>query len=101
MSCNIIKFKRGGTFRELCTADRNISGWGISSQIRRENGDLIATLTATITQAAPTGIFELEYIGDTSSWPLEILRTDILYSPAGRDLPTETFYINVVELISR
>ena len=101
MSCNVIPFKRGGTFIETCSTSQPINGWGIASQIRRQNGDLVAELVVNIMQSTPTGIFTLTCAGSTAGWPLETLVSDIVYTPPDRELATETFYIDVMELISR
>ena len=100
MSCDILTFKRGATFICTCTTSQSIAGWGIASKARRENGDLVAVFDVEIVQHAPVGVFRLK-CNDTTSWPLELLRSDILYTVGGRDVPTETFFINVIEMVSQ
>ena len=100
MSCTAFTFKQGANFILNCATSQPINGWGIVSKIRRANGDLVAELDVTVTQTTPTGIFKLT-CENTADWPLETLQADILYTPSGRDVPSETFYINVIEMISR
>jgi hypothetical protein len=60
----------------------DVAGWGISSQLKKHNGDVVADInTAWISTAEQT--FSHNYL-DTTTWPLGTLYFNIkLTSPGG------------------
>ena len=103
---NYLKFKRGDTYHlQVTLRDENgdvinITGYTIESQIRQPTGELISTLTTTLTD--PTnGTFTLEDT-DTQSWPVGCQFQDIEYTGTGGTVTsTETFKVDVQEDITQ
>lgn len=100
-----VKFKRGDTFSLTCTYKVNgvptsVSAYNIDSQIRTKRGDLVATLSDT--KQVNTGVFTLvPTVSDTSEWPVDVLQCDIQLSENGTIRSTDTFYVVVVEEITK
>lgn len=100
-----IKFKRGDTFSLACTYKVNgiptsVSGLDIDSQVRSKRGTLVATLQDT--KLVDTGKFTLTPVNaNTSGWPVDVLQCDIQLSENGVIRSTDTFYISVVEEITK
>ena len=96
-----IPFKRGDTLVLNNTvrvngATTNIAGWTIRCQLRDNQGQLVATLTPTITNAAE-GEYKLQTPTPTTGWATGRLRADIEYTTeAGQVISTDTFYVNVI-----
>lgn len=101
-----LQFKRGDTFKlSVLLTDSNgdavdITGYTIESQIRQPTGELISSLTATITDATG-GAFELEDT-DTQEWPIGCQFQDIQYTDTGGDVnSTQTIKVDVKEDITQ
>jgi len=103
---NYLQFKRGDTYHLSVTLTDDegqaidISGYDISSQVRTPTGELISTLTTTLTD--PTnGVFTLEDT-ETEDWPVGCQFQDIEYTGTGGTITsTETFKVDVKEDITR
>ncbi len=97
-----IPFKRGDTFTLTCSTDQPISGYTIASQIRDKAYNLVSTLTVSVLQSTPTGIYTLSSPTSTATWPIGDLECDIQYTNgSGVIISTETFIINVVRDVTR
>ena len=102
---NRIEFKRGDTFLLTCTykvddVASNIDDIDIDSQIRNNVKSLIQDLT--VTKLAETGVFTLSATAEeTSDWPITALRCDVQFSEDGEVKSTQTFYITVIEDITK
>jgi len=96
-----ISFKRGDTLVLNNTvrvngAVTNITGWTIRCQLRDNQGQLVAALTPTITNAV-AGEYKLQSPTATTGWATGKLRADIEYTTAaGQIVSTDTFYVSVV-----
>jgi len=55
--------------------DLDVASNSLTAEIRKESGDTL--VTATVTKTAELGVYKVSYSGSTSSWPLEIVYTDI------------------------
>jgi len=103
---NYLQFKRGDTYHLSVTLTDDegqaidITDYDISSQVRTPTGELISTLTTTLTD--PTnGVFTLEDT-DTEDWPVGCQFQDIEYTGTGGTITsTETFKVDVKEDITR
>lgn len=101
----IKNFKRGDTMLLTVTykvdgVPTSVTSIDIESQVRRKNGELIATMT--VTKLVGTGQFTLApTVADTSNWPIDLLYCDIQFSQSGNIRSTETFGINVSEEITK
>lgn len=101
----INNFKRGDTMLLAVTykvdgIPADISTIDIASQIRTQNGSLIATMD--VDKLVATGQFTLTPVNpDTSAWPLGNLLCDIEFTQSGNIRSTETFGIVVVEEITK
>ena len=100
-----IVHKRGDSFvRQLAHFDGaamlDLTGWTISSQVRTQTGDIVATLTVS-NRNDPAGTFVLS-AGATTTWPVGTLHTDIQYTrPDGFITSTQTLVIDCVADITR
>ena len=99
--------KRGDTFSLSSSVENSgvavdITGWTISSQVRKADDTLVEDLTVTIDDALG-GLFTLSATAlATESWPVENLYCDIEFTEAGGDVnSTETFIISVQRDITR
>jgi hypothetical protein len=75
-----------------------------ASQVRTEEGALVATLNVTVAanQVANVGKFYLAVTGGTQSWPADVdLFCDIQVSDGGVVRSTDTFVIPTVQDITR
>lgn len=100
-------FKRGTTFLVTCInedaqgAPEDLGGAVIAAELRDAQNALIAPLVAMAVADQP-GTYTLSYPGDTSSWPLGTLRTDIRISRLdGTIKQTNTVTIAVVDRVTQ
>lgn len=107
MSTNRINIKRGDTYElsGTLTDDQgspiNLTGWQIASQIRTQDGTLVAVLVPVVDNAAE-GAYRLTFPGDNSTWPVGFHHQDVEYTDSqGKRISTETITVNVVEDITR
>lgn len=75
--------------------------WDVESQIRRQNGDLLADLTCSwIDRAAP--IIGVRFAGSTDDWPAEHVNWDIQFvTPNGDKASSQTMKIELIEDVTR
>lgn len=100
-------FKRGTTF--LVTAivqDRtgvpvDLGRVRVAADLRDAQNTLIAPLEASVVPDQP-GTYTLAYPGDTSGWPLTVLRTDVQFTGLdGSISQTQTITIAVVDRVTQ
>lgn len=102
---NQIQFKRGDTFLLTCTykdggVATSVASLDIDSQIRNNLKALVQELT--VTKSQNTGVFTLSATAEeTADWPVSVLRCDVQFSEDGEVKSTQTFYITVVEDITK
>jgi hypothetical protein len=99
------EFKRGDTFRLVCTYKVDgqpaaILGKTIASQIRRSNGTLVANMAVEPDDEEPA-VFVLTPDTNTATWPLDVLLCDIEITEEGFIKSSETIKIPVVGDITR
>lgn len=100
-----IKVKRGDTFARLVQlvdngAPVDITDWTIASQLRYQNGTLLAQLAVGIVDAV-NGRFSLTF-ADTTAWPVQAFNSDIQFTSAGATIAsTETFVVQVIQDITQ
>jgi len=101
----LFSIKRGDTYlldTEVTVggAAKDMTGWALRSQIRR-NKVLVAECTVTWTDQV-AGKYRLTVPAGTAGWPVDTLRQDIQYvSPAGQVVSTETFMFQVIEDVTQ
>lgn len=94
-----IALKRGSTFEIRCKFPRSIEGYQIKSQVKSSQTPFVAELQVIVDNAA-LGEYRLRF-SDTSSWPAELLRSDIKYvTEVGDIFHTETFTIDCTKSIT-
>ncbi|ATJ89439.1 hypothetical protein HK16_10560 [Acetobacter senegalensis] len=101
------RFKRSGTFLLTCLhmddvgAPLDLDGATVSAELRDTQNDLVASLEVTpVTDQV--GTYVLSYDGDTSGWPLGLLRTDVKAVLAdGTISHTDTVTIVVVDRVTQ
>lgn len=110
---NVIDHKRGRTWRETITvrdvagALVDLSGWAVTSQLRRraEADTIVQTFTCTVHPDQVTHRGELEVYASSAAsaaWPLDLLAWDIRLVDAGGDVDiTETIGVHVQESVTR
>lgn len=88
-------FKRGDGAIITCDADQTISSFTITCEIRTKSGTLVDTMDVEILSATQ---FKMTPIAGTSTWPLGVLYSDILFvSGAGVPVHTEDFIIEILQ----
>ena len=100
------KFKRGATFSLACTwkvggVATPITGLTITSQLRKQNGDLVDDLRVIPNTADNTKFTLVPTNPDTSAWPVGLLDCDIKTAQGGIEVPSETFQIPVIEEVTK
>lgn len=110
---NVLDHKRGRTWRESITvrdatgALVDLTGWTVTSQLRRraEAADIVQTFTCTVhpDQVTHRGEFEVyASAASTATWPLDQLAWDIRIVDAGGDVDiTDTIGVHVSEAVTR
>ena len=99
-----LKIKQGATldrslrYTTSAGAPVDITGYGITSQIRDGVGVLLATLAFTVNpdQSGHKGEFTINDT-DTSDWPTGSYLCDIFFTQGSKVRPTETFEIHVTK----
>lgn len=100
-----INFKRGDTFSLSCVykvddVATSVAPMTITSQLRTSGGDLVQQLTATKT--AGTGTFTLVATAtQTALWDLALLKCDIQIVENDIVRSSSTFYVKVIEDVTR
>ena len=96
-----ISLKQGATFPTTgqAVADdgvtpRSLVGKTLTSQIRDENGNLVTTLTLSVTNAA-NGNYSIAVPDGTAAWPVSTLYWDIKETEGSNITYTETITIVV------
>jgi hypothetical protein len=106
LAADVVKMfhKKGDTFSFAVIAKDgsgspvNLTGYTITPKIKDNAGNVIATPSVTITNAA-AGAYTMT-VSDTSSWPATVLYGDVTYTAPGPVVEsTETFMIIVQESI--
>lgn len=99
-----INIKKGDTFSIAVIAKDgsgspvNLTGHTIAPKIKDNAGNVIATPSVSVTNAA-AGEYTLT-VNDTSGWPVGVLYGDVTYTDPGSVITsTETFQIIVQEAI--
>lgn len=100
------KFKRGATFALACTWKENgtpapITGLTITSQLRKQNGDLVDDLRVVADTNDNTKFSLVPTNADTSAWPIGLLFCDIKTLVNGIVRGSETFQIPVIEEVTK
>ncbi|ATI11081.1 MULTISPECIES: hypothetical protein [Acetobacter] len=100
-------FKRGTTFLVTCInqdaqgAPIDLGGAVIAAELRDSQNALIAPLVPAAVPDQP-GTYTLSYPGDTSGWPLGMLRTDVRISKLdGTIVQTGTVTIAIVDRVTQ
>lgn len=103
-----INFKRGGTFSYGCLVLMPTGTWSAAAKLRDKAGVLMDTFTVTLT--APVNpetkhtLLIVQNATSTAAWPLERLQGDVVFTDASSPpvkLPTSTFFLNIVDLMTR
>lgn len=96
-------FKRGDTFELSGVIDvknqgqtaPDLTGWTGKSQLRKQNGGLIANLVFKWVDATQR-ICNIKHDGSTADWPICVAQMDIeMTSPDGHIVSTKTAEINI------
>ncbi|KDE20644.1 hypothetical protein AZ09_04140 [Acetobacter aceti 1023] len=100
-------FKRGTTFLITCIAQDatgaplDLGNTIVDAELRDPQNMLIAPLIAEAVPEQP-GTYTLSFPGDTSGWPLTLLRTDIRFTSLnGTVVQTETLTIAIVNRVTQ
>ena len=103
-----ISFKRGSTFSFSGLVQLPTGTWSAAAHIRNGHGDLIQTLTTTLTlPVSPSTQHTLLLTAtatQTAAWPLENLLGDVVFTDASATpvvVPTGTFVVSVGEKVTR
>lgn len=100
----MISFKRGSTFMAEITLNpveggiQSLLNTDIKSQIRRQNGDIIADVNVIV--AADYKSFNCE-VTETDEWPIGILEWDIKFEQVGIEFFSETLELQVIRSVTR
>jgi hypothetical protein len=109
MSCSVKrlpKFKKGNTFLAACTYKElgivtSVADIDIYSQVRDEFGLLVCSLNVEkANQITNKGVFYLR-TSHTSNWPEGNLACDIRFENTGNIRSTQTFFIPVIDEITK
>jgi hypothetical protein len=103
-----VTFKRGGTFSFGCTVLLPAGTWSAACQLRDGRGNLIQTVTVTLTPpvnpAIEHSLLLVVPAADTASWPVgQALYGDVEFTDASATpivLPSGTFTVNVIEKLT-
>lgn len=89
--------KIGATFSMSASINTDITGWTITSQIRRLDGTLLDTLVYSLVEAGEElSTYNFKKV-DTSTWPEGTYHCDIRYLESDGTISiTETFEIKAV-----
>ena len=102
-------FKRGDTFEFTGAVDvkhqgqlvPDLTGWVGKSQLRKQNGLLIADLMFTWIDATQR-ICNIKHNGSTADWAICVAQMDIeMTSPDGHIVSTQTTEINIAKDVTR
>ncbi len=100
-------FKRGDTFSLACTwkdggVPTSAVGLTITSQLRTQGAlNLVVTLTVLVgDQVASPGSFAL-IASDTKLWPIGVMVCDIVITQEGNVRSSESFWVTVVEGVTK
>lgn len=100
-----INFKRGDTFSLSCVykvddVAVSVTPMTISAQLRNSDGDLVQQLT--VTKTVGTGTFTLVASAvQTALWNLTLLKCDIQITQNDIVRSSSTFYVKVIEDVTR
>lgn len=101
-----LKFKRGDTFLLTCIfkvddVASSVSAFTIKAQLRNGAGNLVKELAVT-KDAIETGKFTLRCEAtETQDWALALHKCDIQFTQSGTVNSSNTFYVEVVEDITK
>ena len=102
-----VTFKRGGTFSYGCMVQLPAGTWSAACSLRNNRGDLIQTVTVTLTPPVnPSTEHSLLLVvaaSATAIWPLEALYGDVEFTDASVTpivIPSGTFTVNVIEKLT-
>lgn len=100
-------FKRGTTFLITCIAQdgtgapMDLGAAVVSAELRDPQNILVAPLIASLVPDQP-GTYTLLFPGDTSGWPLTLLRADVRFTSLdGTVVQTETLTIAIVDRVTQ
>lgn len=96
MTTQVINIKQGTSFSVTCVYKVNgtpepVENITITSQVRQQDGDLVATLSPVKTSE----VGEFTIFAATDSWPVGRLIWDIKYTTQSNKVVTETVEIRV------